>query len=115
MPLSQFAEPIESVGGVFKAYRMDSTKKGFSMRDDAGLGTCECCDYVTVSKDNQSVVLIEETDLEGTIIGFKEKYDYLNDDDQVELALRRQFLERTVSNFTGRCWSSVACQARGTM
>ncbi len=85
MPLSQFAEPIESVGGVFKAYRMDSTKKGFSMRDDAGLGTCECCDYVTVSKDNQSVVLIEETDLEGTIIGFKEKYDYLNDDDQVDL------------------------------
>ena len=84
MPLSQFAEPIESAGG-FKAYRMDSTKKGSSMRDDAGLGTCECCDYVTVSKDNQSVVLIEETDLESTIIGFKEKYDYLNDDDQVDL------------------------------
>ena len=85
MPLSQFAEPIESVGGVFKAYRMDSTKKGFSMRDDAGLGTCECCDYVTVSKDNQSVVLIEETDLERTIIGLQEKYYYLQKNHQDKL------------------------------
>ena len=85
MPLSQFAEPIESIGGSLKAYRMDSTKKGSNMRSDAGLGTCECCDYVTVSKDNQSVVFIEETDLERTIIDFKERYDYLNDDDQVDL------------------------------
>ena len=85
MPLSQFAEPIESIGGSLKAYRMDSTKKGSNMRSDAGLGMCECCDYVTVSKDNQCVVLIEETDLESTIIDFKERYDYLSDDDQVDL------------------------------
>ena len=87
MPLSEFAEPIESICGSLKAYRMDNTiATGVpDMRSAAGLGTCECCDYVTVSKDNQSVVLIEETDLGGTIIGFKEKYDYLNDDDQVEL------------------------------
>jgi hypothetical protein len=56
MPLSQFAEPIESAGGV-KAYRMDSTTEVPDMRRAAGLGTCECCDFVTVSKDNQSVVL----------------------------------------------------------
>lgn len=85
MPLPQFAEPIESVGGVFKAYRMDSTKEGSNMCSAAGLGTCECCDYVTVSKDKQSVVFIEETDLESTIVDFKEKYDYLSDDDQVDL------------------------------
>ena len=84
MPLSQFAEPISSAGG-FKAYRMDSTEEESDMRRAAGLGTCECCDYVTVSKENQSVVLIEETDLERTIVDFKERYDYLNDDDQVEL------------------------------
>ena len=84
MPLSQFAEPIESAGGV-KAYRMDSTTEGSNMRSAAGLGTCECCDYVTVSKDNQSVVFIEETDLESTIVDFKERYDYLSDDDQVDL------------------------------
>ena len=84
MPLSQFAEPIESAGGV-KAYRMDSTVKESDMRRAAGLGTCECCDYVTVSKDKQSVVFIEETDLESTIVDFKEKYDYLSDDDQVDL------------------------------
>ena len=63
MPLSQFAEPIESAGG-FKAYRMDSTKEGSNMRRAAGLGPCNCCDFVTVSKDNQSVFLIEETNLE---------------------------------------------------
>ena len=85
MPLSQFAEPIKSAGGVFKAYRMDSTVEESDMRRAAGLGTCECCDYVTISKDNQSVVFIEETDLEGTIVDFKEKYDYLSDDDQVDL------------------------------
>ena len=85
MPLSQFAEPIESVGGAFKAYRMDSTVEKSNMRRAAGLGTCECCDYVTISKDNQSVVFIEETDLESTIVDFKEKYDYLSDDDQVDL------------------------------
>ena len=85
MPLSQFAEPISSAGGDFKAYRMDSTTEVPDMRRAAGLGTCECCDYVTVSKDNQSAVFIEETDLESTIIDFKEKYDYLSDDDQVDL------------------------------
>ena len=85
MPLSQFAEPIESAGGDFKAYRMDSTTEVPDMRRAAGLGTCECCDYVTVSKDKRSVVLIEETDLESTIIDFKERYDYLSDDDQVDL------------------------------
>ena len=85
MPLSQFAEPIESIGGSLKAYRMDSTTEVPDMRRAAGLGTCECCDYVTISKDNQSVVFIEETDLEGTIVDFKEKYDYLSDDDQVDL------------------------------
>lgn len=84
MPLSQFAEPLESAGGV-KAYRMDSTTEGSNMRSAAGLGTCECCDYVTISKDKQSVVFIEETDLERTIIDFKERYDYLSDDDQVDL------------------------------
>ena len=82
MPLSKFAEPIKSIDGVFKAYRMDSTKKGFSMRDDAELGTCECCDYVTVSKDNQSVFLIEETNLEYTIYDFRQKYDYLEEVDK---------------------------------
>ena len=82
MPLSQFAEPI---GGGFKAYRMDSTAKESDMRRAAKLGTCECCDYVTVSKDKQSVILIEETKLEGTIAAFKKKYAYLNDDDQKAL------------------------------
>ena len=82
MPLSQFAEPI---GGGFKAYRMDSPVRARDMRRAAKLGTCECCDYVTVSNDEQSVVFIEETNLESTITDFKQKYDYLNDDDQIDL------------------------------
>ena len=85
MPLSQFAEPIESAGGDFKAYRMDSTTEVPDMRRAAGLGTCECCDYVTVSKDKQSIVFIEETDLEGTIIDLKKKYYYLKKTDQDKL------------------------------
>ena len=67
MPLSQFAEPIESAGGSFKAYRMDSNKKYPTCAAMPDLGTCNCCDFVTVSKDNQSVFLIEETNLEYTI------------------------------------------------
>ena len=82
MHLSQFAEPI---GDGFKAYRMDSTVRARDMRRAAKIGTCECCDYVTVSKDKQSVILIEETKLEGTIAAFKQKYAYLNDDDQIDL------------------------------
>ena len=82
MYLSQFTEEIESASG-FKAYRMDNTAN--DMRRAAGLGTCECCDYVTVSKDGQSVVLIEETDLGQTIVDFKQRYDYLNDEDQTVL------------------------------
>lgn len=82
MRLSQFAEEIESASG-FKAYRMDNTAN--DMRHAAGLGTCECCDYVTVSKDGQSVVLIEETDLGRTIVDFKQRHAYLNDEDQTAL------------------------------
>ena len=92
MPLSQFAEPIESIGGVFKAYRMDdSTEEESDMRRAAGLGTCNCCDYVTVSMDNQSVVFIEETNLEYAINNFKEEYVCLNDKDQRKL-FRDKFL-----------------------
>ncbi|MYB54794.1 MAG: hypothetical protein F4X51_00255 [Gemmatimonadetes bacterium] len=82
MRLSQFAEEIESASG-FTAYRMDNTAN--DMRGAAGLGTCECCDYVTVSKDGQSVVLIEETDLGQTIVAFKQRHGYLNDEDQTAL------------------------------
>lgn len=84
MPLSQFVEPIRSASD-FKAYRMDSTVRTPDMRRAAKLGTCECCDYVTVSNDKQSVILIEETSLEGTITNFKKKYDYLSKDDQNKL------------------------------
>ena len=74
MPLSQFAEPIESAGGAVKAYRMDSTSGSSPICvAPPDLGHANCCDFVTVSKDKQSVVLIEETDLESTIIDFKER------------------------------------------
>lgn len=82
MPLSQFAEPIESIGGSLKAYRMDSNTEVPDMRLAAGLGPCNCCDFVTVSKDNQSVFLIEETNLEYTIYNFRQDYDYLEEADK---------------------------------
>ena len=110
MPLSQFAEPIESVGGVFKAYRMDSNTEIPDMRLAAGLGSCNCCDFVTVSKDNQSVFLIEETNLEYTIYNFRQKYDYLEEVDKNKF-FTKKFVTRTDLNFMDRCWSCVACQA----
>jgi len=64
---------------------MDSTIRDSDMRRAAGLGTCECCDYVAISKKKESLVFIEETDLESTITDFKQKYAYLNAADQVEL------------------------------
>ena len=52
------------------------------MRRAAGLGPCNCCDFVTVSKDNQSVFLIEETNLEYKIYNLKQDYDYLEEADE---------------------------------
>lgn len=48
------------------------------MRKDAGLGTCNCCDYFVIGK-NASTVLIEETRLIDQIRRLNNEYGYLSD------------------------------------
>ena len=78
--LEKFLEPIQIAGSPLKnhqAYRMDGQP---DMMKDAGLGTCNCCDYFVTN--TESIFLIEETELLKSIEGWKKKFEYLNDNDQ---------------------------------
>lgn len=83
----QFLQPIEiagkSLGTEYEAYLMDGTSPQPDMRNEAGLGTCNCCDYFIFSK-NATIALIEETNLTKKIRELKDEYDYLEDNDQTE-------------------------------
>lgn len=50
----------------YSAYRFDSTKAEGNFRADAGVGTCECCDYFVFDKCN-NLILMEDTHLMTTI------------------------------------------------
>ncbi len=82
--LDQFLKPIEiagnPLGDEYKAYKMDGTGKGHNMRDIVDLGTCHCCDYFLPKDD--SIVLIEETQLLEKVQGYRNEYQYLNDKDR---------------------------------
>ena len=62
--LESFMETVEARGVEVqpncRAYRMDGASP--DMRREVGLGTCNCCDYVTFDRAGR-VVLIEETQL----------------------------------------------------
>jgi len=79
--LEKFLEPIKLAGTPLsenhRAYRMDGQP---DMRKGAGLGPCDCCDYFVTNND--SVFLIEETELLKSIKEWKKKVEYLNDNDQ---------------------------------
>ncbi len=85
--LEQFIEPIKvakkPIGDEYTAYKMDSTIENKNMRKAVGLGTCHCCDYFQLKND--TVILIEETQLAKRIKNIKEQYDYLNDKDTTEI------------------------------
>lgn len=89
MSLEQFRVPIQAAGKVidaaYTAYKMDGDEGGGEkdMRKAAGLGACHCCDYFLL--DDESVILIEETQLSKTVAQIKEKYAYLNEKDQKEI------------------------------
>ena len=85
--LDKFLEPIKvagkSMGNKYKAYKMDSNVANNNMRKMVGLGTCHCCDYF-LPNDN-SITLIEETQLLKTVEDIREEYDYLNDKDKKDV------------------------------
>ena len=60
------------------------------MRKDAGLGTCNCCDYFTIG--DSVTVLIEETRLIAQIRNLNNKYHYLSDPS------RRKFIREQIRN-----------------
>lgn len=83
--LQNYLQPIKVadrwLGYKYYAYRMDSVSPAPFMRGDAGLGTCSCCDYFIT--DQNSVYLIEETQLSKSIDQLKTRFSYLNEDDQL--------------------------------
>lgn len=82
--LADFLEPIKIAGTPLaescKGYLMDGTSPRPDMRKTVGLGTCNCCDYLTIKDD--TVVLIEETQLMEMIKNLKSEYQYLSEDDK---------------------------------
>ena len=70
---------IEMILSKYRAYRMDGGRGKSDMRDYLGLGSCETCDYFFVSDD--SIVLIEDTQIMETEKNVKEKFSYLKKDD----------------------------------
>ena len=59
--LSGKSEPLD-----YSAYRLDYTGSNGNFRADAGVGTCNCCDYFTFDKCG-NLILIEDTQLDATI------------------------------------------------
>ena len=57
--LAEFLEKVCAGGDPVRpelhAYRMDGTSSGANMRASAGLGTCNCCDYFTLSSGTVAV------------------------------------------------------------
>ena len=87
--LGKFLEPIRladtPLSETHHAYRMDGNSPQPDMRKDAGLGTCDCCDYFMPYNDD-SVLLIEETRLIQQIKDLKRKYPYL----------KKQFIDKYI-------------------
>lgn len=89
--LDKFLKPIEVADKLInkdrQAYRMDGDP---DMRTEAGLGTCHCCDYFTISatSNRNIVILIEKTRLADTKAQIKKlakKYPSLSNDDREKL------------------------------
>ena len=59
--LSGWSEPLD-----VEAYRFDHTGPEGNFRKDAGVGTCNCCDYFTFDRCGD-LILIEDTQLNATI------------------------------------------------
>ena len=90
--LERFLEPIEMAGDPlgdgYQAYRMDGTSPNRNMRKEAGLGTCNCCDYFTTW--GNATILIEETRLVEQYKGLRGEYHYLPDD------TRKDFIDKLI-------------------
>ena len=90
--LDKYSTPIvvgrQPLGASFLAYKMDSTLTDSNMRNDVGIGTCNCCDYFRIESD--CVHLIEETAIICTYKSLVSKYSTLEDN------LREQLIYKII-------------------
>lgn len=88
--LSEYQEPIKlagkSLGDKYQGYKIDGNSPNPDMRKDAGLGTCNSCDYL-ISNPTTSI-LVEETQLALQIRNLKREYHYLDEDQQTEFLIK---------------------------
>ena len=92
MSLDQFRETIQIAGkpldSQIVAFGMDGESREMpDMREYVELGKCNSCDYFLPADD--SIILIEETQLLRGIAGLKTQYGYLNERDQEKHVNRR--------------------------
>jgi len=96
MSLDQFKKPIEIarevIGEEYTAYKMDSTVEESDMRKAVGLGTCQCCDYFLPG--NESVILIEETQLSKKVETIREEYAYLENEKKINKIVNDKIRDR---------------------
>ena len=78
--LDHYLEPIKVAGESqelqYRAYRIDGNLPAPDMRRDAGLGTCNSCDYFIF--DANALILIEDTQLAFQIKNLRKEYRYLD-------------------------------------
>lgn len=101
MSLERFKKPIEVAHEVidekYIAYKMDMTdnekdaRKTVDMRKAAVLGTCQCCDCF-LSTD-ESVILIEETQLSKTVEEIRKASFRLDDKDEIDKTINREIIK----------------------
>ena len=114
--LDKYLEPImvanRPLGGKHQAYRMDGNSSLPDMRINAGLGTCNCCDYFIPGHEN-TVVLIEETQLVRQIKALKSQYQYLQVDDQTDFVskcIRDENKLKVYGSMLVLCHLATACR-----
>jgi len=71
---------------------MDSTVEESDMRKAVGLGTCQCCDYFLPR--NESIILIEETQLSKKVETIRKEYAYLEDEEKIKKIVNDKIRDR---------------------
>ena len=112
--LAKFLEPIGRGCG-HSAYRMDSTTPKANMRKEAGLGTCNCCDYFLFDQRG-SIVLLEDTRLLMMIRNLKAEYSDLPESRQthfVTSAIRKENRLKVYGSMLVLCRLAAGCSETG--